>query len=164
MKCSIFFVPVILFTVHLDANAQEKQKAMQPFRSELWQREFRNEDKDNEKKPGSADEEGEADSSPSALAPKSDDTSPPGEKIPGQLELEELRESTPLAEWQVDSGAKREVGDLAFRDEASAWHLSHATKGEEITAEMAQGPTATTYLVGFMACIVVAGALLTSRE
>lgn len=164
MRCSIFFVPVMLFTMHLDAIAQEKQKAMQPFRSELWQREFRTDDKEDEKKENSPDQEDEDSDSPSAKARKAQKVSSPGEKIPGQLGLEELRDSTPIAEWQVDSAAEREAGNTAFRNEASAWHLSHATKDVDATTEMAQGPTITTYLVGFMACIVVAGALLTGRE
>ena len=169
MRCPLLLAHIVFFCPCLEIGAQDMQKAMQPFRSELWQREFRTEDNKDAVKPNFPDQPSVAD------APGGEKTAKlranPSEaaiqhgRFPGQMEVDELRDSTPIAEWQIDSGADRPAGEASFRGEASAWELSHAgSTQDQVTAEMAEGPSITTYLVGLMACIVVVGALFTGRE
>lgn len=166
MRYMLLLTPVILSCFHVEAIGQDRQKAMQPFRSELWQREFRAEDKKDAEKSLPAEEQKLPSAENTAKALKNlTEVEVSSGKFPGEMDADELRDSTPMAEWQIDKGASRTAGESAFRDEPSAWQLSHAgTMDDPDVEQMAEGPSATTYLVGLMACIVVVGALLTGRE
>ena len=152
------------------AKCQNHTKAMGPFRSELWQREFRQEEKKREDAPMSAD--GEPDNKRISRSDGLDNVEETAGirdmELPGQAVLDDLRNETPIAEWNVDDIADTEYRSSggAYRSEATAWQLSRS--GADSTApdatQMSEGPTMTTYLVGFMACIVVCGAMLTGRE
>lgn len=152
------------------AKCQNHTKAMDPFRSELWQREFRKEEKKREDAAISA--AGEPDhkrkSRPDGLDNVENMAGVRDMELPGQAMLDDLRNETPIAEWKVDDVANAEyrASGGAYRSEATAWQLSRS--GSDSTTptatQMSEGPTMTTYLVGFMACIVVCGAMLTGRE
>lgn len=166
-----FTLTVLTICLCLGANAaqcQERTKAMDSFRSELWQQEFRKPDKKKQQSSGSAFQGRQSGGSSRGLDfDAADDYG--GGSLPGQAVLDDLREETPIAEMKIDAVANGEYRSLggSFRNHASAWQLSKRRSDARDPADaihMSEGPTMTTYLVGFMACIVVCGALLTGRE
>lgn len=142
-----------------------------PFRSDLWQLEYRQTEKERDvENPLTQGPEGSP-QQPRAgeiggVEYLADTNSRLGDRatIPGQARLEDLQQETPIAEWQVERQLIAEANAGNYRDSPSAWQLSKSSGAAAPVAELSKGPTATTYLVGFMACIVVGGALMTGRE
>lgn len=169
---NLFFA--LLLSLALWAPSAVAQSADAPsltFRSELWQREYRQQQKKRDVEEGLVDPDSSSISknAPQIGVPSSvqgDDVVYLSNRltIPGEARLEDLREETPIAEWQVDRQLVLEATSGTFRDSPSEWQLSQAPAASGPAAELSKGPTMTTYLVGFMACIVVGGALMTGRE
>lgn len=142
------------------------------FRSELWRMEYREQDKDEKSEQPDADEEDsgrivdmdperqrvEEEMVAAAVANNSLQIS-----TPGQVDLKELRAETPFADWKIDEDA---AGSDQYRKfySASAWQLSRAGGGRSAGAQLSKGPSAVTFLVAIVACIVVTGALFSGRE
>lgn len=144
-----------------------------PFRSELWQQEYRKAKKDRNIEDPLVDLDTSSSQGPKsksgAIAAENQDDSSLAQHvdhaaIPGQAALEDLQKETPIAEWQVDRQLTIEADQGNFRDAPTAWQLSKSAGRDVPAVELSKGPTMTTYLVGFMACIVVGGALMTGRE
>lgn len=167
MKFTLSLLAILIALDAGSANGQNRIEAMDSFRSELWQREFRKKEK-KEDEPATVSSGGKASQSGAFDGVDEAKASVSGRKLPGQAMLDDLRDETPIAELNVDAVANSEyrAGGAAFHNEASAWQLSRSGTDSEAPAasEMSEGPTMTTYMVGFMACIVVCGAMLTGRE
>lgn len=151
-----------------DAQSRRDREGALPLRSELWQQEYRQAKQERDVENPLVDAAASATAGQNAgqttVSPDSHVPSADSLAIPGQARLEDLQQETPIAEWQVDQQLAAEDRAGNYRDAPSAWQLSKSSGGELPVAELSKGPTATTYLVGFMACIVVCGALMTGRE
>jgi len=153
-----------------DSHAQSRRDRENelPFRSDLWQLEYRQTEKERDvENPLTAGGEASAKRPQTGQIGSPEDLgSRPADRaaIPGQARLEDLQQETPIAEWQVERQLIAETNAGNYRDSPSAWQLSKSSGAAAPVAELSKGPTATTYLVGFMACIVVGGALMTGRE
>ncbi|MCR9201109.1 MAG: hypothetical protein NXI04_20915 [Planctomycetaceae bacterium] len=153
------------------AQSRRDREAALPFRSDLWQQEYWQEKREQNVEDPLPDAAESLANTPqtAVLGGTNDGTAPTSQRndrvsIPGQARLEDLQQETPIAEWQVDRQLIVEANAGKFRDTPSAWQLSKSSGAAAPVAELSKGPTATTYLVGFMACIVVGGALMTGRE
>lgn len=167
-----FFVAAAVCTAILKSSVVEaaQNTAIDGFRSELWTMEYRRKEKSDED-PESGDPHDQlpdVDIAEQKTKPGTPNASSNGIRIddvpvPGEIALPELEAQTPLVEWQVDAGALAPVG--SDHDEPSAWELSQASGFRtEASVDSSDGPTATTFAVAIVACIVVTGALFSGRD
>ncbi|GEM_PF-2767932 len=169
-KATILLTLLLLSTAAPKIRGQGSENppdAAKPFRSELWQLEYRQED---EQQDGSQTTDAKEQNGEQAVplekrkSPVATDsvTNP---LISGEKELEQLQQETVIDKWQLDASLANEDEKGAFRHEATAWQLSRAhSPNGNVTATMNQGPTLTTFLVGIVACIVMTGAIFSGRE
>ena len=165
-RLTLLTVLMTAIAVATDPDAEE----LTAFRSDLWNMEYRTDknkdDGEKERKDDlpTTDEPAVAAESPDTekLLPVNDSTNdevPP----PGEIALPDLEKETPLAEWQVETGTAPRV--VRFQAVPSAWELSQAGKfSRNAATESSNGPSATTFAVAIVACIVVTGALFSGRD
>lgn len=159
LSTGLGIVAVIDFPLHFAST--ENSSA---FRSELWLMEYRKDDGDDEGSHSSDQETGvttkERQSKPGDSRKTRDIPVP---EAPGELSAELLAQQTPVAEWQVQEHTEDPYGNGIHVP--NAWQLSQASGfRSDSRNSTVKGPTATTFAVAIVACIVVTGALYSGRE
>ncbi|MEQ9411859.1 MAG: hypothetical protein RIK87_29360 [Fuerstiella sp.] len=170
---------LILMTCALNPYASgASEDGTASFRSELWQMEYHTES-EHQKQTGN-EPQGEPAPDPETQAGKDSATTestgePTGDSAyrdhpeepelvtPGEIQPAELDQETPFADWQVDAEAAGEAHP--FTGEPTAWELSRASGFRQgLSANAAKGPSAITFAVAIVACIIVVGAMFSGRE
>ena len=163
---------VVSMTCAAPAAAQD-EPTLRPFRSELWQLEYR---EDDEQRELPFDEGGGGKGGGSSAQRKSlalvDLNSPIGDpslgigsvSVPGDATIDQITSEVPIADMQFQAASS--MSGPVYEASISDWEMRSIGAGVRRGAltSSSDGPSIITVLVGLVACIVMIGAFLTGRE
>lgn len=139
-------------------------QAANSYRTDLWGMEFQDREEQRKDLKSSPNDEDQLSSEAGAVRARPKSEVDDWGSVPGQVYLADITQDTPFAEWQVNRSAAEEGAH--FSGGPTAWVMSGVrarTSRFDAETPHTNGPSVLTLLVAMIACLVMAGALLSDR-